>query len=386
MAIVRTLVVFALIFQACGPTGEDRSERKSRRDLGVVLDEPPLPNVQGTSVDHTPGFFRDMYRILDATSVLDVGLAADRLRVELEHRAYDPGELPDLLPVTQNTLEALLAIALRTMQSTADQPQSAYAVGSELVRITLGLDPALAALTEESPTEAGAATVAAAALFALDTSSSSSPALCRMDNFSSASFWNLGAPVVVWVDEVCQQDRWVGGYCEPDRYIDGQCYQTWVPEDCTGGYWRDNGYYDYVCYSYDDCRTIWRSRWVYIDGHCTGGYYDEYCNNGYWEYGLCYDGTYVPGYCRPGHYEYRYPGGTWTFHYYVTAPQECEGVRPAQFSVATRSIQAISSFPFEDVDPEWQAAIDAWLDEAQLDEPNEPALESALQILQAIAE
>lgn len=342
---------------------------------------------------HTPGFFRDLYRMLMAQSVVDDATAVERMLVDLPQRLASTGELPDMLESDVRTAEGLMILALRGVQATQTTPKMARQIGERLLTDVLALDPARVAWNREhEPIDhvevitGGPAALARAAAFALDHAARIIGAVCEVQHTSQAAAWDAGEAQTVWVDEVCQPDRYVGGYCEPDRYIEGECYEDWVPENCGGGYWKDMGYYEYRCYDDDDCRYIWRSRWIYFEGTCTGGYYEEDCYSGYWERGICYEGTFVPGVCQPGHYEYRFPGGTWTFEMHATAPSECAPVRPTQWAIGVTAVQVLKAKVYADMEPEWQAALDDLLASEHVQQPSEGLLDAVRQIIKAIGE
>ena len=343
-----------------------------------------------TANDHAPGYFRNTYRLLDAQGLLDADTATSRLLLELASRVEAPGELPSMLDAERQTLDGLLILALRSVQATSNKSEVARVLGEELLRVSLGLDPARDAFNADHPEtsvktiDGGALALATAADWALREAAHGFPRICMNQAFSTDTSWDPGDAEVAWVDEVCYPDQYVGEYCEQDRWIEGECLEDWVPEDCVDGYYRDDGYYEYYCYSEDDCRYIWRDRWVYVDGYCSGGYYDEWCESGYWELGICYDGTFVPGYCDPGHYEYRFPGGVWTFAQYATAPAECDAVRPGQYAIAVAAARVLHAKAYDFLEPEWQSALDVLLEEAPLDEPNEATLDAVQQIINAV--
>lgn len=341
----------------------------------------PTPfTIQGLKAeDYTPGFFRNAFRLLESLRKLDNGVAVARIKAF----ASDPDPaLPPLLEEDAATLSALLTLTQRAIIATSDDPTLAGLVGAELIEDALGLDPALDAQQLEPRLPPGAATLAREGLWTLQ--QLGGPALCLAKKYATAS-WDPGDAEVVWVEEVCEPDRYAGGYCEQDTWVEGDCYEEWVPEACSGGGYVDKGRYEYICYSSDDCRYVWRAYWVYEDGDCTGGYYDEWCESGYYEDGLCYDGTFVPGYCEPGHYEYRFPGGTWTFANYVTAPAACEIVAPREHMIGVTVLGLLQAHTYADLEPQWAAALDALLADHALAEPT-PALRTAIdQVLKAVA-
>jgi hypothetical protein len=363
---------------------------------GAMPKEQPLPSdfEEGPesadelrAEDHTPGYFRDMYRILAAQMQLDDATAVYRLRLELESRTAEVGDLPEMLPVDVATLEGLHILALRSVQATSAAPAVARQLGEEMLRVSLGLDPAIEAWNrthdpDALETDGGAKTLATVGRWALARAAEDYPVLCQQA--LGLSDWSSGDAEVVWIDEVCEPDQWVGGYCEDDEWLEGDCWDEWVPENCSGGRWVDRGYYEYYCYSSDDCRYVWRSRWIYEEGYCSDGYWEEYCDNGYWEEGICYDGTFVPGYCQPGHYEYRFPGGTWTFENYAVDPQ-CTEVRPTQYAIAVAAARVLYAKAVDGLTPEWRAALEALVADPRLETPDEGVLSAIRQVLEAAA-
>jgi hypothetical protein len=339
----------------------------------------------------TPGYFRDTYRLLEAQSTLDDETAAARLLIILPERLAERGALPPMQARELDTLDGLLILALRAVQATGDTPRASRRIGEELLLRTLELDPARVAWNRQHPDHAvgtslgGAATLAAEGASALRLPADGLPAPCQISSDTGTTF-DPGTPETVWVEEYCEPDRTVGGYCEPDVWIDGDCTEEWVPEQCTGGYWEDDGYYEYRCSSDGTCRYIWVSRQTYVDGTCSGGYWDEWCDSGYWEYGLCYDGTFVPGYCDPGHYEFRYPGGTWNTPINAPlSPPECSTSRPSQLAIAVSVTQVLHAKAAADLAPEWQAAVKSLVASGQLQAPNEVTFDAVHQILSGAA-
>ncbi len=339
---------------------------------------------------HTPGFFRDTYRLLGALAPLDDATAVHRMTVELQARILARGEIPDLSARDVDSLDGLVILALRSVQATASEPATARYLGERLVSTVLALDPARVAWNDahEQPVEiveGGARLLANAGLFAIRGAARGRPAVCSAAALTSTT-WDPANAEIVWVDEICEEDRWVGGYCAPDRWIEGDCIDVWVPESCSGGRWQDRGWHEYRCYSDDDCRYVWVEYWVYVDGDCTGGFYEQQCNSGYWEYGLCYDGTFVPGTCIDGHYEWRCPGGVWTFEQSVTAPTGCEVVRPSQLAIAASAVQVMHAKARDDLFTEWQVGLDRLIDSGRLQSPDESTFDAVVQILEGALE
>ena len=337
---------------------------------------------------YTPGYFRDVAGVLQAQEAVDDGTASRRLMVEVSSRLQDLGDLPDLYPEDQAVLQGLLMLALRSIQATSSTPRTARIIGEELLRRTLGQDPALLAYNSSGAnfpiTTADPATLAEASRWALNEAAGGVPALCSRSIAQAASL-NLGEAVKRWRDEECIPARTVGGYCEPDRFIEGRCYDEWVPERCDGGYWDDQGFYEYRCFSSDDCRYVWRDRFVYVDGHCTDGFYRERCENGYWEIGLCYDGTFIPERCRPGHFEFIFPGAIWVFAATAAPSSDCEPARPVQLAIATAAIRMLKAQAYDEIDPVWRSAIELLLEDPAIEEEDEGILSAAQQIIESIA-
>jgi hypothetical protein len=340
---------------------------------------------------HTPGFFRDTYRMLGALAPLDDETAVHRMVVELQARTLVRGEIPDMLERDVDTIDGLVLLALRSMQATDDEPATARHLAERHLHMALALDPARIAWNDAHGASdqvetlpGGAATLAEAGLFAIRDAALGYPAVCSAAA-QTGTYWDPSEAEIAWVDEICEEDRWVGGYCEPDRWIEGDCIDVWMPEQCSGGgYWEDRGWYDYRCYSDDDCQYVWVEYWVYVDGNCTGGYYERQCNPGYWVYGLCYEGTFVPGYCTEGHYEWRCPGGVWTFEQYVTAPSGCEIVRPSQLAIAASAAYVLHAKARDDLESEWQVGLDELVESGKLQAPDESTLDAVEQILTAV--
>ncbi len=379
------LLVVALLV-ACG-----QAEPKGEPKTGVPKLQ-PTAYVSFGAEQHTPGYFRDMYRLVSAVSLLDDETAATRLRLELENRVVAPDTLDVLTPEGRATVDGLLVLALRAVQATADTAAISRRAGELLLSRTLLLDPARAAWNDahpEQPAEAvapGAQTLARAALEVLDVVGGIAPLSCSMAAAGAAS-WDPGTPEYHWVEGGCDDDTWVPGYCEADRWVEGECTQVWVPESCSGGSWRDDGYYEYRCYSDDDCRYEWVSRWTYVDGSCDGGYYEEDCYSGYSEPGLCYDGHWEEGACQDGYWQAVYSSGWWSYDY-VTAPQECTVVRPAQLAIAESAIFVLAAKASEELDASWQSALDKLSESfAEGSGPEgEAGFDACMQVLQAAAQ
>jgi hypothetical protein len=338
---------------------------------------------------HTPGFFRDLYRMLSAQAVVDDAEVVERLLVELPHRLDSPGGLPPLSASERATLDGLLVLSVRAAQATGGTPGVARLIADRLIGAVLGLDPARRAWNGEHPearvaeTSAGPATIAAGAQQALGFIVGDRALTCSAT--AAVARWSPGPADEVWVAESCSPDTYIDGYCEADLWVPGACDDVWVPEDCSGGRWEDEGYYQYRCYGADDCRYVWVPRWVYHDGGCDGGYYEEDCTSGYWEEGLCYGGYWIDGYCVPGHYEAAYPSGTWSYEL-ASAPAACSSLRPAQYAVALSGIEVLVGLFADELDPEWDAAALAVLATAGATTPSEAGLAALLEILEAVAE
>ncbi len=384
-------VLIPYLLLCCG----DAPEAKIKFPEPSAASSNPGSNQQSiTAANYTPGYFRDVYRMLDAATALENAAAAEQLLIESRFRLSNPGELPNLSSDELLTLNALLTLCVRSIQATRALPATANILGSELLSRSLGLDPALDALINEGgqadTLTGGAQAIAEAAQWTLRQAAQDYPSLCSNESFLTDSdenpdaFWEPGNAEIAWVEGYCEEDRWLGDYCEPDRWIEGRCYEEYIQDNCSGEY-VDYGYYEYYCYSSDDCQYIWRSDLVYEEGSCDGGYYQEYCDNGYWEYGICYEGSFEPGYCDPGHYEYRYPGGTWVFSNYATAPVGCEGIRPSQYAIGVSAVEVLAAYGYEELDGRWKSAIDALLNQAPVDEPNEATFAAINQIIDAVA-
>ena len=105
---------FLSLFVAVGIAGcgGDGVVAVASPELEPQTEPGPSGNQTGslTADDHTPGFFRNTYRLLDAQSLLDAGTAAERVQLELGRLAVDPGELPTMLDLDIATLEGLLVL------------------------------------------------------------------------------------------------------------------------------------------------------------------------------------------------------------------------------------------------------------------------------------
>lgn len=382
----RTWVICCLSLAAACGTAQDNADA-NRPD---VVD--PAATARFDANCQTPGYFRDIYRLLSAQTLVDDETAVNRLRLELASRVADKGALPTLTQVSLDTLEGLLVLSLRSVEATATNPRPSRQIGERLLAKSLGLDPARVAWNQAHPDAepvellaAGAQSLAQEALWALTHAAQGAPAICTEPPQAEAATWDPGDAEVVWVDQRCEPDRTEGGYCEPDQWYEGDCWDVWVPENCTGGGWEYTGHYEYQCYSAEECEYVWVEEQTYVGGSCTGGYYREECASGYWEYGLCYDGTFVPGYCIPGHYEYRFPGGTWSFESATEGPAECDLTRPAQRAIALASAHVLKDKGYATLDPLWQAALDRLLDSGRLEISDETSYDALVQILNGVA-
>jgi hypothetical protein len=381
--VFRAIVILVLI-TGCGDWSGDP---KRSEELKPGANNPSV--VQFDANMHTPGFFRDTYRLLGALAPEDDATAVHRMTVELQARTLVRGETPDMPERDIDTLDGLVLLALRSMQAADDEPATGRHLAQRILAMALALDPARIAWNEAHGASeqvevlpGGGRTLAEAGLFAVRDAARGYPAVCTAAA-QTGTYWDPENAEIVWVDEICEPDRWVGAYCEPDRWREGACIDVWVPEQCSGsGYWEDRGWYDYYCYSDDDCRYEWVEYWVYVDGDCSGGYYEQQCNAGYWEYGLCYDGTFVPGYCIEGHYEWRCPGGVWTFEQYLTAPSGCEIVRPSQLAISASAAYVLHAKGRDDLFTEWQVALDELIESDRLQAPDESTLDAVIQILE----
>jgi hypothetical protein len=380
---LRTLACVALVW-GCGGT-----------DPLPVGEPKPHPQPSGGEVsplfkadDQTPGFFRNMYRMASAQALLDDETAVERLLIELPARFTNPGELPPLTESERATMDGLLVLAIRAVQAAKDTPGAARRIGDGVLELVLGIDPARRAWNAEhvdalvSVTEPGALTLVTSAHDSMDTLTSTTPTLCKAS--AASAVWTPGPYWQRWVDAYCEADEWVDGYCEPDTWYEGDCYDVWIPEECAGGYYRDDGSYQYRCYSDDDCEYVWVSRWTYVQGNCTSGYWDEDCSSGYWEPGICYGGYWEPGVCVSGHWLTTYPSGTWSYQA-VSAPAECSVVRPAQYAIALSAVEALVGTMLDSLAPEWAAAAERVLADGAADEVSEGKLAALLEILDAVA-
>lgn len=335
---------------------------------------------------HTPGFFRDMARLQAETAT-----APEILARELGARIEAPGELPPLSEKAAHTLTALLALGYRGA-TLAHEQRAQVEIGLYVLDLLLGLDPARQAWNahhdsdwQATTTMPGAAAVAQATQHVVALAAGSTLILCQSQAVTQSNF-DPGPAETVWVEGFCTDDEYLDGYCAPDRYIEGSCSETWIPEACEGGEYRDRGYYEQVCDDEDDCYTVWRQVWVYEEGTCAGGYNETECANGRWERGVCYDGTFEPGRCVEGHFEHRYPGGTWVFGSAATAPDACAPVRPGQFAMAVVGMALLQELFIDDLEPKWRAALERIVSEGRFDAVNEPTFDAMMQILRASAD
>jgi hypothetical protein len=386
--VTRNTLSMAIVALAAACGGEPVPKGSPARDRPTIA-SPAVARFAAT--DQTPGYFRDMYRLLAAQAIVDDDTAVARMLIELPNRVALPGELPPVPERTRNTLNGLLILSLRAVEATTETPRPCRQIGERLLGRTLGLDPARAAWNaahtageQVELVQPGAKTLADEARWSITHAAFGAPANCSGSaGLTDGANWDPGEAEQVWIDERCAPDENVGGYCEADLWVEGDCTDVWVPEQCSGGYWVDYGRYDYRCYSEDDCEYVWVEDRRYVNGACAGGYYDERCNSGYWEYGLCYDGTFVPGYCIPGHIEYRFPGGTWTFSPATSTPTECSSVRPSQLAIAATAAFVLQDQAYDDLTPEWQSALDRLVESDKLLVPDETAFDAVLQILDA---
>ncbi len=390
---MRRLIAIVLLTAAfgCDPTGVPKD-----KSAYVNLSDPSSGELPAFHAEqHTPGFFRNVYRVLKAQESLSNEEAVNRLLLDLPERIEFKDELPAMLLEAEQSIDGLLLLALRSVQANADRPSIGRAVGDELLKRVLQLDPARAAYNAAHPdlppvpsSDGGPQFLAQAAISALELSAQHSASECQPLAIEHRATWNPYQSELVWIPERCQPDRWVGGYCEPDRYIEGECIDEWVPENCTGGYYEDRGRYEYICYGSDDCRYVWRSRDEWVPENCTGGYYDEYCYPDRYERGLCYDGTFVPGWCIEGRWEYRYPGGTWSWpRYVVDGPEEtvpCDELWPTQSAIALAALGSLVAQLPDFIEPYWFTAAETALDSHEGQAPR-AVVDASVQILEAIA-
>lgn len=308
------------------------------------LDRPEGAAPRWRATDHTPGFFRDTYRITEAQAVLTDEIAVERIALELPERIREKGELPLMAPKAEASLEPMLILTLRSVQANADTPSRARHIADDLIERVLRLDPARAAhnrahgpsanVTESS---GGPRFIADSALSALGQTARLSPDACRAESRSPEAEFVPGDPEPVWIPERCEPDRFVGGYCEDDRIVEGECHSEWVDEDCDGGEYERRGRYEYFCRSDDTCSYVWRPRRVYVPGSCTGGYYHERCIPDRFEAGLCYPSTFEPGGCEPARWESRPLDGMWMSMSDGENP-ECEPILPAQRAIVDTAL------------------------------------------------
>ncbi len=368
---MRTLTaLFLLVFAvACG----------SERDVppGEPQDDTGGPSSTTFSAeDQTPGFYRDAYRLVTAVANEDHATAIERLHSHITHKLESAPELDRMLERDRDTIRGLLILALRTMQATEHHPEVAHRMGEAILQKVLALDPARKVWNQKHPSdpvdvaEPGARLIAEATQGVLVDAvnapvdsfgnplvgglTAEAAAQCSAPTTRS-SVWIPGLAELTWVDGYCLPDQYREGYCEADRYVEGQCYDVWV-NDCAGGEYINQGYYEYVCYTSTDCQYLWRNRWVWVGGGCNDGYWDEQCIGGTYEPGLCYPDEVIPGVCIPGRYYYFYPYGSWAFR--GGASSACSPVVPAQAAVAQTSAKILSGRLAKDIaDDSWRAAV-----------------------------
>ncbi|MEL6545870.1 MAG: hypothetical protein AAFQ82_14670 [Myxococcota bacterium] len=379
----------AVITVGCG---EDVGEPKDKSGFAEP-DSPAGGELPSFAAEqHTPGFFRNVSRVLTAQGSVGDQEAVDRLLQDLPGRIERRDETPAMLLESERSIDALLLLALRSVQANADRPGLGRFVGEDLLERVLQLDPAREAYNAANPSlppvpasSGGPRFIAESALSALELSARQSATECQPLTIDHRAAFSPHEAQLVWIAERCQPDRWVGGYCEPDRYIEGECVDEWVPEDCDGGYYEDRGRYEYFCYSSDDCRYVWRPRQQWVPESCTGGYYEEYCYADRYEPGLCYDGTFVPGWCIEGRWEYRFPGGTWSWPRYAVSGDEvpCDALWPTQSSIALAGLGALVAELPDFVEPYWLAAAETALSSHEGEDPR-AIVDAAVQILEGI--
>ncbi|MCK5690183.1 hypothetical protein KAI87_12980 [Myxococcota bacterium] len=381
------ITIVAISLAACGSDTAAPTWDESLASQSTTTSNPSAFKAE----HHTPGFFRDLYRMLSAQAVLDDATAVERLIIEIPARIREPGAMPSMLDEDLQTLQGLMILSTRSLQATSDNALVARHLGELLLQKVLALDPArLAWNNTHSGVEqveyvtGGGEILAEEAIRVIKQAAFQAPLECSSHSVSNTNF-NAGSENIVWVDEICEDDRYVGDYCENDEWIPGECYDRWITEDCTGGYYEDNGYYEYRCYGsdYDDCIYEWVARWDYVDGECNGGYYEEDCYPGTWEEGLCYEGSYVPGYCIPGHYEESYPNGLWSFPE-VQSPPACAQVRPSQYAIAKSALLVMKDKGYSALDAQWKGALDELIaSDDKMNNPDESLLDATYQILES---
>ncbi len=367
-----TSLILLGFLAACG------SEREVPPNDGGPDDKGGLGTGAFTAENQTPGLYRDTYRLLVAANAEDDATAVDRLYSHITHKLQNSSDLEGMLERERETVRGLLVLALRGMQATEHHPDVAHRIGETIIKRILELDPARKLWNGKNPdaqvgvSEPGAALIALATEAAIADAvnapvdslgqplvgglSSETAAQCAQPTTRS-SVWIPGLAELIWVDGYCEPDQYRQGYCEPDRYVEGDCYDVWV-EDCSGGQYVNQGYYDYVCYTSTNCQYIWRNRWVWVGGGCNNGYYREECYGGRYEPGLCYGDQVIPGQCYSGRYSYFYPYGTWTFRSGASSNTSCASVAPAQAAVAQTSAKVLSGRLSKDIsDDSWRAAL-----------------------------
>lgn len=384
-------IAAALALTACG---EEAGQPKNRNPEAAPAagDTSALP--LWTADQHTPGFFRNFYRIQLAQESLDDATAVGRLLGDLPDRIQAKDELPSLLPVTEQSIDALLITALRSIQANTEHMGRARQVSEALFERILQLDPARAAWNSSGNPrieahDGGPAFVAEAALEVLSLTARLSDVECQPLSMQHRAAWEPYGSELTWIPPRCEPDRFVGGYCEDDRYIPGECVSRWVEERCDGAGYESHGRYEYRCRSDGTCDYIWRPRIQYVPGSCTGGYYEEYCYSDRYEPGLCYEGTWVPGHCLEGRWESRAPGGTWSWPRYVTSASSTEGAAladcswSAQRAVAEVALGVLTERLDEWLDPNWGVAATTALETGGA-EDDQAVVDAAVQILEAV--
>lgn len=345
--------------------------------------------VLATALDHTPGYFRDTYRVTEAQQALDPVTAVEHMELELWLRLTTDNQLPAIPERKHTMLEALWSMGLRSVQAASTDPTRARQVGELIWSVSLGLDPALQTFNQQGGqaiiTAADAATLARSARTALDYLAQDNPTTCGdTAAITARSTFNPGPPETVWVAEYCEPDRWYDGFCQPDIWVEEDCYQEWIPDYCEGGEWVDEGYWDYRCYDEYTCEYEWVEVWIYYNGHCAGGYWDEYCYAGYWEPGLCYDGYWVEGECTGGYAINIYPQGSWSFAPAAAPPPDCTTVRRRQFGVARAGIETLAAYFYNDLPPVWQTAAVDILNRTEAVAVDEGVYHAMVQVLEAV--
>lgn len=312
---------------------------QSTPDATAAGSEPLPPSAQ------TPGFFRNLRRLLNAQRGLAPQVAWERWLVELPNRLASFGALPPMPSEGRATLRSLLHMALRTLQAAASQPEWATPTGARLVSAALGLDPALwASSAPEQPTPTtlpGRKTVARAALTGVkQLARAASQSGCR-EPVNNAATWQPTATEEVWVPEHCAAADVVSGYCAQGHWVEEQCHDEWV---CEQGEVEYEGSYVWVCHG-DDCEYEWRQEPVWAED-CSDGYWQEVCDGGYWEPGVCYDSVTMPGECSGGHYVQQADSGSWMLQSSIATPTGCTPLRTVQIALARSGLLALrDQFP-----------------------------------------